>query len=67
MATKLYKGATNRGRLLGLQRANGTWLAVIQAFSTDRGSQPILTSIRPINELRGSVRLKADRWIKELA
>lgn len=67
MAKRVYKGATNRGRLLGLTRSGGEWLAVVQAFSTDRGSDPILTSFMPVSGLKGSAKRKADRWLARLA
>jgi hypothetical protein len=67
MARQVYKGATFRGRLLGLQRSNGGWLAVVQAFSTSAGQDPIVTALQPIDALKGSARRKADRWLKELA
>lgn len=66
MAKKVYKGATKRGRLLGFTLSGGKWLAVVQAFSTDRSSDPILTRFMPVDELKGSARRKADRWLERL-
>lgn len=67
MAKQVYKGATNRGRLIGLTRANGEWLAVVQTLSTDRGSDPILAGFMPVTELKGSAKRKAARWLERLA
>jgi hypothetical protein len=46
-------------------RANGQWLAVVTSFRA-KGSDPVLSKIVPISELKGSARRKADRWLEWL-
>lgn len=67
MAKRVYRGATQRGRLLGVIRTGGQWLAVTQAFSTQRASDPVLTQLVPIDALTGSPRRKAERWMESLS
>ena len=67
MAKRVYRGARQRGRLLGVIRTGGQWLAVTQALSTERESDPILTQLVPVASLTGSPKRKADRWLRSLA
>jgi len=54
-----------RGKVLSLMRANGEWVAVVQAFRS-RPGEPVLSRIVPVAELKGSARRKADRWVESL-
>ncbi len=52
-----------RGRLLGIVPNGGQWLAVVQSFTTDRACHPILSELVPVEDLKGSPRRKASRWL----
>lgn len=58
--------ATARGKVLSLMRANGEWVAVVQAFRS-KPSDPVVSRIVSVAELKGAARRKADRWLEELA
>lgn len=60
------KKVTMRGKVLSLMRANGEWVAIVQAIRAKQG-EPVISRIVPISALRGSARRKADRWLAELA
>jgi hypothetical protein len=64
--TKKRKGATNRGRIVGVVRANGGWLFVVQSFSTHAEEVPILCQLMAAEQLKGQVRKKAERWTRYL-
>lgn len=59
---KKNKGATNAGRIVGVVRANGGWLFVVQAFSTHAEEIPILCELVEAGQLKGQIRKKAERW-----
>lgn len=63
---KQRNNVTRSGKVLSLLRANGEWLAVVQALCSSPG-EPVLSKIVPISELKGSARRKADRWVEYLA
>lgn len=63
MATnKRVKGATNAGRIVGMVRMGGEWLFSVQVFSTSRPEQPIVCMLSTVDQLKGSVKKKAERW-----
>lgn len=63
MATKKrVKGSTNAGRIVGMIRANGGWLFSVQMFSASGPEYPIVCMLSSIDQLKGSVRKKAERW-----
>lgn len=66
MATKLRKGATNAGRVLAMTRANGEWIFIVQVFSTSGGDEPIVCQHKRLDELKGTPRKKAERWVSRL-
>ncbi len=53
-----------RGRVLGILRSGGGWLAVVQAFTTSDDRHPILSKLVPVEQLKGSPRRKASRWLE---
>lgn len=55
-----------RGRLLGIVPNGGRWLAVVQAFTTSDDRHPILSDLVPVEQLKGSPRRKASRWLEYL-
>lgn len=65
-AQKKDQGATTRGRIVGVIRANDSWMFVVQAFSTASAEEPIYCRLLTAEQLKGSVRKKADRWASYL-
>jgi len=59
------KVTTARGKVLSFIRANGAWLAVVSSFTADP-RVPVLSHLVPIEDLKGSARRKADRWVEYL-
>lgn len=67
MATKsVAKGTTGSGKVLSFIRTNGEWMAVVSSFRS-KASQPILSQLVSVSELKGSAKRKADRWLEWLA
>ena len=61
------KVTTARGKVLSFIRANGGWMAVVTSFHTSSTTEPVLSQLVPISELKGPARRKADRWLQYLA
>lgn len=66
MATNSKNGTIRRGTVQSLIRANGGWMAVVTAFTSEPG-QPVWSHLVPIDQLRGPARKKADRWLEALS
>ena len=63
--TKQRRKVTMTGKVLSLLRANGGWLAVVQASKSAPGLV-VISRLVPVAELKGSARRKADRWVEYL-
>lgn len=63
MATRVK--AVGQGKVLGMMRANGGWLAVVQGFANRPGGV-VFAELRDPATLKGSPRRKASRWLVEL-
>lgn len=61
------KGGTRAGKVVGIMRSAGNWLFLVQAFGTDKKSAPVYCGFRQLDQLTGSHRRKAERWLAELA
>ena len=62
---KQRKKVTGSGKVLSFVHANGGWLAVVASFSSGP-TDPVISHLVPIAELKGSARRKADRWVEYL-
>ena len=63
--SKQRRKVTMTGKVLSLLRANGEWLAVMQASKSAPG-EVVISRLVPVAELKGSARRKADRWVEYL-
>ena len=56
------KHATHRGRIVGVLLCNGSWQFIIQAFGTESKETPIVCGLATVDQLKGNVKKKAQRW-----
>lgn len=56
------KRGSGRGRIVAVIRANRSWMFVVQSFDTNNERDPVLSQLATVDQLKGSVRKKAERW-----